>query len=42
MTNFLAILLAGGVVLAIPGLNSAALNTIKGTARLLNRMERTF
>jgi uncharacterized hydrophobic protein (TIGR00271 family) len=33
MTNFLAILLAGGAVLAILGLNSAALNTVKGTAR---------
>ncbi len=33
VTNFLAILLAGGAVLAILGLNSAAQNEIKGTAR---------
>jgi uncharacterized hydrophobic protein (TIGR00271 family) len=33
LTNFLAILLAGGAVLAILGLNSAALNEVKGTAR---------
>lgn len=33
ITNFLAILLAGGAVLAILGLNSAAMNEVKGTAR---------
>ncbi|MFN2247949.1 MAG: TIGR00341 family protein [Candidatus Promineifilaceae bacterium] len=33
MTNFLAILLAGGAVLAVLCLNSAALNQVKGTAR---------
>lgn len=33
VTNFLAILLAGGAVLAILGLNSAAHNEVKGTAR---------
>lgn len=33
ITNFLAILLAGGAVLAVLGLNSAALNEVKGTAR---------
>ncbi len=33
VTNFLAILLAGGAVLAILGLNSAALNEVKGKAR---------
>ena len=33
ITNFLAILLAGGAILAILGLNSAANNEIKGTAR---------
>ncbi len=33
VTNFLAILLAGGAVLAILGLNNAAQNEIKGTAR---------
>lgn len=33
MTNFLAILLAGGAVLAILGLNNASLNKVKGTAR---------
>ena len=33
ITNFLAILLAGGAVLAILGLNSAANNEVKGTAR---------
>lgn len=32
-TNFLAILLAGGGVLAILGLNSAAMNQVKGTGR---------
>ena len=33
ITNFLAILLAGGSVLAILGLNSAAMNEVRGTAR---------
>ena len=33
ITNFLSILLAGGAVLAILGLNSAALNEVKGKAR---------
>lgn len=33
ITNFLAILLAGGAVLAVLGLNSAAMNEVKGTAR---------
>jgi uncharacterized hydrophobic protein (TIGR00271 family) len=33
LTNFLAIILAGGAVLAILGLNSAALREVKGTAR---------
>ncbi len=33
ITNFLAILLAGGTILAILGLNSAAMNEVKGTAR---------
>jgi uncharacterized hydrophobic protein (TIGR00271 family) len=33
VTNFLAILLAGGAVLAILGLNSAAMNEVRGTAR---------
>ncbi|MCO5184690.1 MAG: DUF389 domain-containing protein [Anaerolineae bacterium] len=32
-TNFLAILLAGGSVLAILGLNSAAMNQVRGTGR---------
>jgi uncharacterized membrane protein len=33
LTNFLSILLAGGGVLALLGLNRAAMNEIKGSAR---------